>query len=222
MLSPPKRLRRYTNLAALIHMLRSKELTLLSPDSWDDRNDSHFLKVYKERKKATVVLALCFTQVDETYHHWRVFSHGSNGVCVEFKRDELLTLIAGKRGVVAKAVTYKKIDTLVGLRPKVDELPFIKRHPYRDEKELRIVLTLSSPYPDAGRFTMDLGCIHRISLSPWMPQPLSDSVKETIRSIDGCENLRISRSTLVENDRWKGVADACDTQLRVRPLRQPE
>jgi hypothetical protein len=82
-------LRRYTNLAATIHILKSRHISLLSPAFWDDRNDAFFMRRYKERKSAKSVLALCFAEASETYHHWRVFSHGSDGTCIEFDKGHL-------------------------------------------------------------------------------------------------------------------------------------
>lgn len=43
-------LRRYTNLPSLLYMLTKKKITLLDPDTWDDKNDSWFLDIYTEEK----------------------------------------------------------------------------------------------------------------------------------------------------------------------------
>ena len=40
-------LRRYTNLASALHILQNRCLTLLSPETWDDRNDAYFMSEYK-------------------------------------------------------------------------------------------------------------------------------------------------------------------------------
>ena len=61
--STKKLLRRYTSLSALIQLLRSKEITLLSPSKWDDRNDAYFLSQYARQKNLKAVLAACFA-------HW--------------------------------------------------------------------------------------------------------------------------------------------------------
>ncbi len=74
-------LRRYTDLPALIYLLNERKITLLDPKSWDDQNDAYFLALYKEKKNLRSVLALCFSQAPETYHHWRVFASGSSGAC---------------------------------------------------------------------------------------------------------------------------------------------
>jgi hypothetical protein len=65
---------RYTNLPALLYLLQRRKLTLLDPMSWDDANDSHFLMVYKRAKGLSCLGALCFSEADETYHHWSVFA----------------------------------------------------------------------------------------------------------------------------------------------------
>jgi hypothetical protein len=59
-----KFLRRYTNL------LKEQKITLLDPESWEDKNDSHFMSLYRKKKSLKSVLALCFTQASETFHHW--------------------------------------------------------------------------------------------------------------------------------------------------------
>src|SRR6266404_8446488 len=120
-------LRRYTNLPALIHLLREQKLTLLDPTSWDDQNDSYYLALYRERKKLQSVLALCFSEARETYHHWRVFSDGSSGVCIRFSRSELLKIVRPHSGIQARAVNYRTLKELKAQRLAVKDLPFLKR-----------------------------------------------------------------------------------------------
>jgi hypothetical protein len=81
---------RYTNLAATLHMLRTRNITLLNPATWDDTNDSYFMSEYKRLKNAKSVLALCFAESEESYHHWRIFSSGGDGVRIEFDKPALL------------------------------------------------------------------------------------------------------------------------------------
>ena len=96
-------LRRYTNIPALIWLLTARKITLLDPASWDDKNDSHFLTLYREKKSLETVLALCFTQTSETYHHWRVFAEGSSGISITFDKDRLLSAMTKRAGVTARA-----------------------------------------------------------------------------------------------------------------------
>jgi hypothetical protein len=196
-------LRRYTNLAAAIHSLRNKTITLLDPASWDDRNDAYFMSQYKKRKPAQTLLALCFAESSETYHRWRVFSHGSDGVCLEFDKDRLLSSLLRHDGLQANSVIYKQIEEVRTARPSVDELPFLKRYLYRDEKEFRLIYVDQMTAIESKEFDIPIECIRRVSLSPWMPPALSDSVTATLRDIKGCAEVEISGSQLVDYEKWK-------------------
>src|ERR1022692_714934 len=125
-----KFLRRYTDLPSLIYLLNGRCITLLDPQSWDDQNDSYFLRLYKEQRKLASVLALCFTRSTETYHHWRVFAGGSSGVCISFHRGELLTAVKKQSGVRARPVRYLKLNEIRDDPPAVRDLPFLKRYPF--------------------------------------------------------------------------------------------
>jgi hypothetical protein len=199
-------LRRYTSVPALLHMLQNKKITLLSPATWDDRNDAFFMTQYKERAKLKSVLALCFASTTETYHHWRVFTHGSDGVCITFRRDALLAGFKNNPDIQAKNVRYKLIRELGKLRPSVGQLPFLKRRPYEDEKEFRIVFSDKDNETEAKGFDIDLTCIERVTLSPWMAKPLADALKYTIRRIPDCATLKVSKTGLLENEEWKRAA----------------
>lgn len=204
---PPPAFRRYTNLSAAIHLLQSRKITLLNPARWDDANDAYFMGEYKRLAGAETVLAICFAETVETYHHWRVFSHGADGVCIEFDKARLLDSFEGQPGVLKDKVVYRKIATLKKRRAiEADELPFLKRKPYEPECEYRVIYVDKTISMEAKDFDIDLSWIRRITLSPWMSNVLKESVKKTLRGIDGdCRRLSVSRSTLVGNDEWKSL-----------------
>jgi hypothetical protein len=60
--------------------------------------------------------------------------------------------------------------------------------------------------------------IDRVTLSPWIVSALAEDLKKTIRSIPGCANLKIARSTLISNEQWKkageNVRDPADTWIK--------
>lgn len=201
-------LRRYTNLPALLHLLQSKQITLLNPRSWADKNDVLFMSQFKKRKGLTSVLAVCFSEARETYHHWKVFTNGSEGVCIEFDGDRLLAAFSKWSNIRKGRVRYKAIVDLEDSPPSPNQLPFLKRLPYRDEKEFRLVYFAmdDEEETDAKEFDIKLGYIRRITLNPWLSRPLVEAVKSTIHSIDGCHHLGAFQSTILENDRWKDVA----------------
>jgi len=211
-------LRRYTNLAATIHMLRSREITLLSPGTWDDRNDAYFMAEYKRRKNLKSLFALCFANCAETYHHWRVFSHGSDGVRIEFDKRILIKSFSDEH-IIARDVCYKKLDELKeGTRFPVDDLPFLKRQGFRDEAEFRIIYQNESRVLSSKSFEIDIASIRRITLSPWIVKSLSGSVIANLRQIKGCEKLKIYRSTLVDSEKWQGLASNAVWYGASRPI----
>jgi hypothetical protein len=198
---------RYSDLPALLYLLQRKKLTLLDPMSWDDANDSHFLMVYKSARKLRCLAALCFSEADETYHHWRVFAGGSSGIRITFLRDPLLNLCRKVRGVRHGKVIYELLKDIRGNKPEVENLPFLKRYPYQQEDEYRFIYESTNHPQRAVDIDLPLSLIRRITLSPWMNKDVADAVKEAIKCIPGCHKLKIGRSTLIGNDDWMAFGD---------------
>lgn len=199
----PTYLRRYTDLPALLHMLSSRSVTLLDPKTWDDQNDSYFIGIYKEKKPCESVLALCFSQAPETYHHWRVFSNGPAGVCLVFDRKKLIEDLTTNPSISHGEMKYLTLPKAKSRVFRVDELPFVKRYGYKPENEFRAIYTSTTEKLQSIKVPIRLESIRSISLSPWMHQSLSDATTKSIRGIVGCEKLRVSRSTLISNEQWK-------------------
>ena len=198
-------LKRYTELPYLLHLLKTKQITLVNPKLWDDKNDSHHIESYKNQKSLESVLALCLTDASETYHHWKVFSSGTAGVCIEFDKDRLLSWAKGINGLRTGAVTYRTMNSVRGTPPMLEELPFLKRHAFRDEREFRLIFEDKNhalPYKDVA---LDLGAILKIVVNPWLPKSVFESVKALVKSIEDCETIRVLRTTLVDNEEWKRI-----------------
>ena len=87
----------------------------------------------------------------------------------------------------------------------LDELPFIKRYGFRDEREFRMlhetkhkIHSKDIPFP--------LECIDRVTINPWLNVRLADAVFDTVHALDGCANLSIGQSSLVNNGEWRKLA----------------
>ncbi len=202
-------LRRYTDLPGLLYLLGGKKITLLDPRTWDDTNDSYYLLQYKEKKELKTVLALCLTAAEETYHHWRVFSHGSSGICIHFDREMLLETFSKRRGFSVQFVEYRRVrDVRRGnLVPQIVELPFLKRAGFSDEAEIRVIFESKAKELSYLDVPFDLGAIKKITLSPWLNARLSATVKAAVSAVEGCEDLNVRRSTLVGNSIWKKLGE---------------
>ena len=184
-------------------MLSSRTITLLDPKTWDDRNDAFYMSQYKERRNLRTLLALCFSQVPETYHHSHVFSKGPAGVCIVFDRAALLDVLHQQGGMLAKNVKYMTLNEAKKYNFEIDCLPFLKRAGFKPEGEFRVIYTSVSDERSSICIPIEHSCIRSISLSPWLHASLSESAVKSIRAIDGCAKLKVSRSTLISNEQWK-------------------
>lgn len=200
-------LRRYTEIPYLIDYLCSEELALLDPTTWDDRNDSFYIEEYARQSDIKSVYALCLADCAETYHHWRVFAHGSGGACIQFNRDKFMAAISKVDGLRAERVVYKTIKQLRDEKPLLNDLPFLKRYAFQHEDEFRLFYPSKTKGDLIHRIPVPLSCIDRVILSPWLARSVSDRVKKTLKSIPRCSNVKIYRSTLVENEDWKKFAN---------------
>ena len=204
---PAPYLRRYTSIASALDILQNKHITLLDPAKWDDQNDVHYLRKYAEKMHYKNVLVLCFARRSETFHHWKVFTNKEDGICVEFSYSKLLKYIENAEGTMSRDVKYLEITKLSKSPPVPDELPFLKRYPYKDEKEFRIVYCDAAPKIPCLSIKIDLECINRIIVNPWLPVPLFDSLKKTIHDIQDCSKLLVRSTTLLSNESWKAMAE---------------
>jgi len=198
-------LRRYTELPSLIYMLTERKLTLLDPESWEDRNDSFYLNSYRNKLGLQTVLALCFTADSETYHHWSVFAPGSAGVCIEFKGKEFLHALGSRPSIRMRPVKYLKLTEVRRKPPSLKDLPFVKRYAFRHETEFRVVYESNKERHRTLDLPLPLSLVARITLSPWLVPDLSKHIKAMLRAIPGCSKLNIARSTLISNQEWKNL-----------------
>ncbi len=196
-----KRLNRYTTLPVLLDMLKRKRLVLLDPASWEDKNDSEILLVYKERKKIQKLFALCFSYGDETIHHWKTFADGISGCCIEFDTKKLITLLKTQPSVRFGDVRYKKIKELDDATIGVGDIPFIKRWPYRCEEEFRVIWE-GRTSETCLEIPFDLQIITKVTISQRMPQQVYETICESLQDAFPHPEQRINRSTLYHNQVW--------------------
>jgi hypothetical protein len=226
-------LRRYTELAPLFYLLQKKELTLLSPRSWDDRNDAFFLEAYRRQMDLQCVLALCFTEAAETYHHWRVFAGSPSGVCLVFDKQRLLASLRRAGDVTPQPVKYMTIADLRKAASRSRDLRFTKRYPFRDEREFRIIFQDPALQLETKDIPFDPAALQQVVVNPWMPRAVYESVRTLIRSIRGWQDLRVERTTLVDNEQWRQLAEDPNiarsnkalqppTRIRRKTQRQPQ
>lgn len=198
-------LNRFTTLPVLIDLLRRKKLVLLSPENWEDRNDAEIMLEYKKRKELKQLYAVCFSEGEETIHHWTAFSSGSSGCCIEFDKELLLADVHKVYGITTRSVTYKKINELKAGSINTPDIPFTKRWPYRCEEEYRIVYESNdSPEKNKDQFDIEINLksIRRITFNQRMPDQVYQTIKEYLKDEFEDPEKRIHKSTLYENKKW--------------------
>ena len=194
-------LRRYMQLPQALHMLSQKLLNLGDTRYWEDRSEAALFEKYRLKKDLEGVLALCFTEAPETNHHWKIYAGGVSGICIEFDKAGLIKAFDRDKRLSHGSVDYLKIVDAPKYSPQVDRWPFVKRLPFSDEKEYRVI------YNDVDgikffELGFDIQYVNAIHLNPWIQRNVLESITELILSIPGCENLKISRTGILESRRW--------------------
>jgi len=202
MLRLRKSLFRYTNLASAIDIIRKNRITLLNPNTWEDRGDAFYIEAFARRFGYETVQALCFSAKPQTFHHWKVFTEGTDGVCIEFDRVKVETAIRKIGHTQLREVKYLKINEPRTLKEAI-ELPFVKRKSYQDEGEVRILFASKQKQKKLKTIELPIKAIRRITVSPWLPKTLADGVKLALRK--SCSSIppELVRSTMIDSQKWQ-------------------
>ena len=199
----PEILNRYTSLPVALDILFRQQVTLVSPESWEDRNDAFYLERYRKDKGLGMLVAICFTSRGETYHHWKVFSNGLGGICIEFDKNKLLKAFPVSEGFRCEPIDYKFIQNITEDRPVIERWPFLKRKGFKDEGEFRIIYENAEAYNHVKQVDIGLDAINKVTLSPWLSDTVAASVQSVVNTIKGCERIQVRRSSLIDNPHWK-------------------
>jgi len=129
--APIRKLKRYTNLPVLLHLLQTRTLTALNPSTWPDQNDTTYLRRYKAtHPQVKGLFVLCMTEAADTFHHWNVYANGPSGVKIEFDPAGFQTWLSNtKVSSRLERVQYKRIDEIEEAARDQNSLPFLKPIP---------------------------------------------------------------------------------------------
>jgi hypothetical protein len=199
-----KHVHRYMEVEHVISYLESGELGFPSPREWEDKNDSHFLELYMRHRNVKSIFCCCLTSASETFHHWRIFGGGSIGARLSFSREALASAFE-REGVIFRPVKYVPMKVLATQKYNSDDLAFIKRHGFRDEKEERAIYLPRSSSGTSERVRgvkVDRSAISRITISPFCPPKTCSAISERLR-IFNLGKAGIRKSNMVDSEEWK-------------------
>jgi hypothetical protein len=192
------KLNRFTTIDSLFEILKYKKIRLSNPKNWEDKNDAEYLDAYRKRKGLKKVLALCFSDDVETIYHWKAYSETINSCCIEFDGDLLLREINGKKGFRYGKVNYFKINELKSKLLFINDVPFSKRYPYRNESEFRIIY--DSDYSITNKYIpISFEAIKRVTINQKISIDLYNLIKNELQTK---YNIKVNRSTVYRNKRW--------------------
>jgi hypothetical protein len=199
---------RYSSIAYVLDALARKEMTLLDPKSWADKNDSLYVDLYKQYRGAGAVFASCCTLSTETFHHWYVFGGTHAGAFIEYDRTELESCFKSLKAQGHK-IRYAKVKYFTLGRVEKDatlnSLPFLKRWGFQSEREYRVIVETDDESHLAYRIPIPMAAINRVVINPWLPDPVVETLRARIHSISECANLTVDHSRLIDSDRWKAA-----------------
>jgi hypothetical protein len=144
----------------------------------------------------------------DTVWHWE--GYAASGCLIDFNADSLLDVVSHVKGVQHKPVQYKSIEDVQkeiksgGI--KLDDIPFLKRIPYRFEKEYRIIWEgkITKNSPDVKEIPISLDIIQNITISQNLAAPQYETIKDMIEKM-GIPHDRIHQTTLYRNPHWLGA-----------------
>ncbi len=213
-----KYLHRFTSLPYLLDILSKKRLILVDPNRWEDKNDSYFMRLYKNKIDKKTFLALCFVQYQlehqlvEKYSHWKLFSGDSSGVCIQFYKNELIEHFRSDLGDCFHSddVKYYSISKIEENYKKnqiaINHLPFAKQSAFSDEREYRFIYE-SDEKIEYKPIDINLDFIKGITFNPWVPEPIFKSSCKIINEYNDCNHIQLRRSQCLEYERWKKIGD---------------
>lgn len=165
------------------------------------------METYAKVKKLETLLALCMSHKAETYHHWKVFTDKNNGVCIHFHKAPLIAAMR-QHDVSVRHVEYLTFDKLVPENLEIRQLPYLKRVAFSDEGEVRAVYESKERERELKRVPIGFDVIEKITMNPWMAQPVVDSIKNVIDSMKRGAEFGVVRSNLIDSRTWREFAAA--------------
>lgn len=133
----------------------------------------------------------------------------------------MLNKTKAEDGFLSRKIKYKTLFDLYDSPSIVDDLPFMKRKAFKDEKEYRVLYCSLDEKSKIKYIPLAQSDIEKIIINPWVTASVFESVKAVIKSIDGCAKIRVVKSTVVENEQWKMQGDeaiAINRTKRIKPI----
>lgn len=215
----------YMPLRYFVKFIESKRLVFMNPKTWDDKNDSFSISLIPRKK----IRVLCFTSCEDNYFFWKTYAGKGIGVCVEFRKKELLKMTA--ENVKSGNVVYlslKEHDVYKDdLKEKYNiqdyiELAFLKSNSFDFEKEFRMVHfskenELYDQKKPAIEF-VDFKSIETIYLSPFLDENERMDLKQLLNTFLNANGVTcdVEQSKITNDVLWRNAIRHVKKRYRER------
>lgn len=197
---------KYIDIKYFLDIIKYRRITLTNIDNWDDKNDVYSIKKYIIAKKAKTALASCFTQKSDKYHFWKTYTNCDQGVRITFNKSRILDNLNNISDIHYSDVKYCIIKNLKNISE--DDLPFLKRRHYSDEKEFRIIkLFHDDVVANLFYINIDIDAIEEIVFNPWINDIMYDEFKSIIKYKYGLNRVEILKTGIIDFKYWKNAID---------------
>ena len=137
-------------------------------------------------------------------HHWRVYAGAPSGVQIRFNPPAFTSWVDAHPNATLEKVEYLRVDEFEEITSDLTRFPFLKRKAFRDEDEIRLIVEDTETVRMASSLPFDLTIIEEIKLSPWLAEPLVETIVRTLADAysgqkNEWEQISIRRTSLLAN-----------------------
>jgi len=215
-MSENKSIYRFMHFEHLLDLIKNHRLPLINPLEWEDKNDVFASKL--SCKDDEIIGICCFTLSNSnSIYRWSKMAPNNLCVRVEFDVNKIKAKLTPNMKM--KEVQYKSAEELKKIAIKeIKDCAFIKSNPFKQEKEIRIVMYQSVTDENKNVRIVDylrelpLDVIKNIRLSPFLNQEMYDLLEEILLMYLAANNwpeIEISQSGILNKEKWQDSLCKC-------------
>lgn len=211
-----KSIYRFMHFEHLLDLIKNHRLPLINPSEWEDKNDIFASKL--SCKDDEIIGICCFTLSNSnSIYRWSKMAPNNLCVRVEFDTDKINAKLTPNMKM--KEVQYKSADNLgVGTIESIKDCAFVKSKPFKQEKEIRIVVYQTVTNENKNAKIVDYlselpsDAIKSIRLPPFLNQEMYGLVKEILLmylAANKWPKIEISPSGILNKKTWQNELCKC-------------
>ena len=204
----------------LLDLIKNHRLPLINPSEWEDKNDIFASKL--SCKDDEIIGICCFTLSNSnSIYRWSKMAPNNLCVRVEFDFNKINAKLSSNMQM--KEVQYKSAEELKNFSVKeIKDCAFIKSKPFKQEKEIRIVMYQSVTDENKNVKIVDYlrelpsDAIKSIRFSPFLDREKYRLIRGLIlryRAANNWQVIKISQSGILNKEKWQNALCKCSDSI---------